>query len=187
LKPVYRAPVIKELVFLGVALSFTGASCSGVSSTDRVCPGLKVESVTYAAGGCGASGTIIISAETAGDCTLTVLEPTAVGLPSAGYFGSAATATGYDFAKGNWQLVSLPTGNIGDNAGLNCTSSAGASPGSVQLNCIITTCTTSGESQDPSCTQTGSCVEQLVPISGDASVGLTGGDAGAPAADATAG
>ncbi len=176
------------LVCLGFAASFVGADCSTPTGLTRTCSGSAVTNLWFhVISGCGgSSGTVEISVPTAGQCTVTVVEPTAVGLPTTGTFNETAGATGYVLAKGGWTLEPPPTGMMQETGGssLQCTAGAPTAAGDISLTCNITTCSQTGDDDEYTCSITGMCDMQLSPAPASSPITVTGVDAAAPAMDA---
>ena len=164
---------MKYLLCFCFAASFVGAQCESPTPLTRSCSGSTVQTAYfYAQTGCpgGSAGYITVSVPTAGQCALSVTEPTAVGLPTTGTFGESAGGTSSDLSKGNWNLEPPPTGTQIDQAEtyLTCTGGAALPGGDITLTCSITSCTQEGDDDDYSCNLMGSCQVQLAPSSADA-------------------
>lgn len=160
---------MKTLLSVAFALTFIGASCQSVNPLTRSCPGSTVQSVQYLVqGDCGQTGVATIAASVAGQCTLSVLESTSVGLPTAGTFSDVANQTDYQLLKGNWNLQNPPQGQNECNSGLDCNGSAAGADGSMTLTCNITECETIGEDVEPTPVFAGTCVAHLTVFTGDA-------------------
>jgi len=173
---------MRYLLFLGFAASFAGADCGTPSPLTRSCPGSTPVTLRYyVVQGCEAeNGYVNISVGTANDCTINVVEPTAVQLPTVGSFNDLASQTGYQLAKGNWNLQD-PTmqGNVVAGNSYQCTGRAATASGDITLDCIITSCVQGAD--DIQCNTAGTCNVHLTPAALDAGTGPSPVmDAGAP-------
>jgi hypothetical protein len=182
-KPCIVVPVMKYLLLAGLAVSFIGADCGSTpTGLTRSCPGSTPQTLRYSVvQGCGdnADGLITLSVGGAGSCALSLLEPSPVGLPTAGYFNDEATTTGYDLAKGNWNLQNPTTDYVVVGDSLSCTAGGANAAGAIALECNITSCGYVGDDDDPTCQTGGTCMVNFTPFLGSL-------DAGAPP-DATTG
>jgi hypothetical protein len=184
---VYRALVIKYLPLAGVALTLLGAQCESANPLYRSCPGSVAQSLYYrSSGDCGAVGVMRVTLSTAGSCALTVDEQTIVGLPSVGSFNDLSSATGYDLAKGNWNLDDPSQGIMNIGTFLSCTGGVANSAGLINLTCEQEVCAV-GDSDDVQCSTGVSCSAHLAPISAAEGEAALNPDAGAAPVDATTG
>jgi hypothetical protein len=158
---------MRHLLLLALACSFAGASCETPNPLVRSCSGSQVQTAYFkVAGSCGDNGVITVTVASADSCLIGVLEPTGVGLPTVGSFGSAANTTNYELKAGNWNLndPSLGIGNVGTF--LSCTSGAAEASGEINFSCEQNVCV-AGDSDDVEC-QVTACESHLTPTSADA-------------------
>lgn len=167
---------MKYLLLLAFACSFSGASCETPSGLTRTCPGSTVQTAYYSvAGDCGGSGVITVTVAAADSCLIGVLERTGVNLPTAGSFGDLGSQTGFQIAKGNWNLNDPGAGS--DNVGtfLTCTSGLASASGEINFTCEQNVCTPS-DNDDVTCS-VGTCMAHLTPASADAGIVVPAQDA----------
>jgi hypothetical protein len=150
---------MRKLLSILFGMTFVGAQCGSPSGLTRTCSGSTAQTLFYkVGGGCGAAGTISVSVASAGSCIVNVIEDSPVMLPESGSFNASAGASGYDLAKGNWNLSDPSMGNMDVGTFLNCTGTAATSTG---------------------------CMAHLSPAPAGASIGVDVPDAGMPTLDAT--
>jgi hypothetical protein len=168
---------MKKLLSFGLtsafAFTFVGAQCGTPTGLTRTCSGSTVQMEQFRVVGspdCSGSGAMTVSVPMAGSCSISVIEPSTIPLPTSGTFNDSAGATGYDLTKGNWTLEPPPTAMMQQMSSLNCLAGAADTQGNIPLTCNVEMCEVVGDDDEPTCTYGGTCDTELIPFVGDAAV-----------------
>jgi len=143
-------------------VAFVIVAC-GSDGTSITCP-TKAQSLAFTtAGSCSGAGAGMVTIKTQpGLCSILVEGYKTAGIPSAGQFLGTAKSTGYDLAKGNWQLF-ISQGNAQEGSvDIHCDESK-ASDGTVDLSCYGTTCPPEDCGGGAMCSNV-NCQEHLTPV-----------------------
>ena len=172
-------PTMRYLLFLAFAASLAGANCGTPNGLTRSCPGAKPQSASFRViNGCGGGeGNITATVGMADDCTISILEPSGIGIPTSGYFDTSAGETTFTLSGGDWHLQNPTMTFKVAGTTFDCLGSPAAPGGELNFACNIDSCGIQGQDTDITCNTLGTCTLHLIPTSGDAGMSRSPADA----------